>query len=538
MPTGTKRPVVLIIRDGWGSNPHPEWNHANAVFLGNTPVDDRLMAEYPHALIRTCGEDVGLPAGIMGNSEVGHQNIGAGRIVDQEIMRISRTIRDGSFFENPVLNDAFAFAAKNNADVHIIGLCSDAGVHSALEHLDALIELAQRKNFPGDRVFIHAFGDGRDSPPESGVEYLQRIEAKCTELGAGRVASVVGRYYAMDRDNRWDRVETAYHLLTEGQGRKATSAEAAYRNYYANPSEPSRHGDEFIEATAICPDGQTPLTTIQNGDAVIFFNYRGDRPRELTRAFTFDTFPYVDDAGKTQGFDRPQKLDLFFATMTGYEQGLPVQVIFEKPPKMENIFGQCISDHGLKQFRIAETEKYPHVTFFFNDYRDAPFPGEDWKIIPSPRDVTTYDQKPQMSALEVTDEVVDRINSGQYDTIILNYANGDMVGHTANIAAAVKAVETVDACVGRVVKAVQARGGALIVTADHGNCEQLIHPDTGGPHTAHTTYDVECIVVDDRFKNAKLRTDGRLADIAPTALHMIGLDQPAAMTGQSLLPRD
>jgi len=393
--------------------------------------------------------------------------------------------------------------------------------------------------FPGDRVFVHAFSDGRDSPPDAGITYIQQVEAQLKKLGVGRVASVIGRYYAMDRDNRWDRVEKAYRLLTEGKGYKARTASEAFQHYYDNPTEASRKGDEFVEPTAVCPDGATPLATVQDGDSVIFFNFRGDRPRELTKAFTFDTFPFVgkekDGTQKEQGFDRGAKLDVYYATMTAYEHGLPVHVIFPKVDKMPNIFGQYIADRGLRQFRCAETEKFPHVTFFFNDYRDEPFPGEDRQIVASPRDVTTYDQKPEMSAPGVTKVMLEAIESGTYDAIILNYANGDMVGHTGNLEAAIKAVETVDHCVGAVAAAVQKQGGMLIVTADHGNCEQMIDPQTGRPHTAHTTYDVEAILVDDAVKGAQLHTGGRLADLMPTALAMMGLEQPAAMTGRSLL---
>lgn len=539
MPQIRKRPFVLIVRDGWGANPYPEWNHANAVYLAKTPIDDWLMATYPHVLIHTSGEDVGLPDGVMGNSEVGHQNIGAGRIVDQELMRITRTIRDGSFYAKPVLCGAYARARETGGKVHIMGLCSDAGVHSVLAHLYACVEAGRRMQFPGDRVFIHAFTDGRDSPPDAGVTFIRQIEEQLRAIGVGRIASVVGRFYAMDRDNRWDRVEAAYRLLTEGRGRKARSAVEACEHYYAHPSDANRRGDEFIEPAAVCPDGHQPLATVQDGDSVIFFNFRGDRPREITRALTFDTFPYRapdrDGSEKLHGFERGPKLDLYYATMTAYEKGLPVEVIFPKPVKMANIFGQYLADLGLSQFRCAETEKFPHVTFFFNDYRDEPFPGEDRRIVDSPRDISTYDQKPEMSAPGVTQAMLTAIASGQYDAIVLNYANGDMVGHTGNLPAAIKAVETVDACVGRIVSAMRQQGGTLIVTADHGNCEQMIDPETNRPHTAHTTYDVEAILVDDALKGAKLRTGGRLADLMPTALALMGLAKPPEMTGQSLI---
>lgn len=526
-----KRPLLLIVRDGWGHNPYPEWNKANAVHLANTPVDDRLMATYPNVLIHTSGEDVGLPDGVMGNSEVGHQNIGAGRVVDQEIMRITKAIRDGSFFENPRLCGAVEHCKNTNGNLHVMGLSSNAGVHSVLPHAYALFELAKQHGLGSGSILFHAFGDGRDTPPTSGIGLIREVEARMKEIGVGRVATVIGRYYAMDRDNRWDRVEKAYRLLTKSEGKRVSTAEAAFREYYDHPTEASRKGDEFIEATVVgepCP--------IKTGDAVVFFNFRGDRPRELTRAFTFDTFPYEEDTSKRQGFERGPKIEnLYYCTMCEYETGLPVEVAFPRPPKMVNILGAYASSLGLKQFRCAETEKYPHVTFFFNDYRNEPFDGEDRTLVPSPRDVATYDRKPEMSAYGVTDEMLSRIESDRYDLFILNYANGDMVGHTGNLDAAIKAVETVDECVGRVVDAVLKKGGSAIVTADHGNCEQMIDPETGGPHTAHTTYGVDLIVVDDRFKGKTLREGGRLADIAPTLLAMRGIDQPSEMTGISLL---
>lgn len=538
MPKFEKRPIVLIVRDGWGHNPYPEWNKANAVYLGQTPNTDRLMAGYPHTLIHSSGEDVGLPVGTMGNSEVGHQNIGAGRIVDQEVMRITRRIRDGSFFENPALCAAADRAVQTGGTVHIMGLYSDIGVHSVLEHLYAVVELCKRRGVQGDRIVIHAFGDGRDSPPDSGIEYNRQVEAKLRDIGAGRIGSVVGRFYAMDRDNRWDRVEKAYRMLVFGEGRRAPSAEEAFRHYYDHPTSGNMTGDEFIEPTWVCPDGREPAT-IRDGDSVVFFNFRGDRPREITKAFVLDTFPFrardKDGTEKTFGFDRGRKLDLFYATLTAYETGLPVNVAYEKPPKMKGLIGEYMGTLGLRQFRCAETEKFPHVTFFFNDYRDEPFPGEDRQLVASPRDIQTYDQKPQMSAFEVTDVMVKAVESGRYDLMVLNYANGDMVGHTGVLEAAIKAVEAVDTCVGRVVAAVQKMGGALVITADHGNCEQMIDPATGGPHTAHTTYDVDLLVVDDRFKGKPLREGGRLADIAPTLLHMMALDPPKEMEGTSLL---
>ncbi len=526
-----KRPLVLIVRDGWGSNPFPQWDKANAVKLAKHPVDDKLMAEYPHVLIHTSGFDVGLPEGTMGNSEVGHQNIGAGRIVDQESVRITKEIRNGEFFDNGEMNNAVSNALKNGTNLHLFGIVSDAGVHGLLEHLYGCLELCKRRGL--SRVFLHAFTDGRDSSPNAGIEYIRQAEAKMNQIGVGRVASVSGRYWAMDRDNRWQRVEKAYRAIVFGDGPRFRSAEEAIAYYYGHPTEPSMSGDEFITPSVICDDGHTPRALLGSGDSIIFYNYRGDRPRELTKAFVLPEF---------KGFDRGPKLELYYVTMTAYETDLPVHVAYPKPPKMVNTLGEYISNKGLKQFRCAETEKYPHVTFFFNDYRDPPFPGEDRQIIPSPKTLpngqplTTYDQQPEMSAYGICDEVVKRVDSGVYDLIVVNFANGDMVGHTGVLSAAIKAVEVVDVCVGRILQAVQRQGGVALVLADHGNCEQMIDPATGGPHTAHTTYDVEIIVVDDRFKGKKLKTGGRLADVAPTALHMMGLPKPAEMNGISLIP--
>lgn len=531
--TQIRRPVVLIVRDGWGANPYPQWNHANAVYLARKPVDDHLMATYPHVLIHTSGNNVGLPDGVMGNSEVGHQNIGAGRVVEQELMRITGRIHDGSFFENRVIAEAFSRAQENGGFIHVMGLCSDGRVHSDLEHLFAILEFAKRRRFPGERLLIHAFTDGRDTPPRNGLQYLRAVHEQCLTLGVGRIATIVGRYYAMDRDNRWDRIERAYRLLVNGEGREFGDPLEAVEDYYDRP-EPGREGDEFI-APRVIRKRASERTNIRSGDSVIFFNFRGDRPRQLTKAFVLDEFPRVMPDGMRMGFERGPKLDLYFATMTAYESGLPVHVIYDKPPKMRNILGAHLSNLGLHQFRCAETEKYAHVTFFFNDYRDEPFPEEERLLVPSPRDVATYDLKPQMSAYELTDALIERLHSAMDDCVVINYANGDMVGHTGNLRAAVRAVETVDECVGRVVNAVLAAGGALIVTADHGNCEQMIDPATGGPHTSHTTYDVELIVVDDHRRGAVLREGGRLADIAPTILDLMGLEKPVEMSGLCLL---
>ncbi len=539
MTSQQKRPIVLIIRDGWGNNPYPEFQEANAIHLAKTPVDDWLRQNYPHVLIHTSGKNVGLPPGVIGNSEVGHQNIGAGRIVNQELLRISNMIRSGEFSRNEVLLETIAHVKTNRTNLHLMGLASDAGVHSSLEHLYGLLSLAKNNGLETNQVFIHNFSDGRDCQPDLGIQLCEQIKAKLKELSIGRIASVIGRYYAMDRDDRWERVEIAYRLLTEGVGSRVPDAEEAYSDYYKNPDDANRKGDEFIRPTVVVDNKGKPLPRIADGDAVIFYNFRGDRPRELTKAFCLDTFPYQaegkDGVTREMGFKRNCKMSVKFVTMTEYEQGMPVEAAAKKPPKMRNTLGAYVSETGLTQFRCAETEKFPHVTFFFNDYRDEPDKGEERQIIASPREVTTYDQKPEMSAPGVTDEMLRRIASDKYDLMVLNYANGDMVGHTGSLSAAIKAVETVDIGVGKIVNAVLKKGGALIVTADHGNCEQMIDPETGGIHTAHTTYDVDLIVVDDRYSGYKLRTGGRLADIAPTVLRLLGLPQPSEMTGESLI---
>ncbi len=520
MTRPTRRPFVLIVRDGWGHSDHPELAEFDATKVARTPVNDALLSDYPSVLIHTSGEWVGLPEGTMGNSEVGHQNLGAGRVVDQESVRITKSIRIGEFLDNQVANQAVSRAKDRGRKLHLMGLASDIGVHSLLGHVYGILDLCKRRGL--NDVFIHAFTDGRDSPPHSGKGYLEQIVARASDIGVGRIASVTGRYFAMDRDNRWDRVEKAYRLLRWGEGHRAGDGPSAVQAAYDRGET-----DEFVAPTAIAgPDGR-PLATVEDGDSVIFFNFRGDRPREITRAFVLDGF---------DKFDRGAKLDLFYATMSEYEQGLPVRVIFPRPPKMANILGQYLAERGLRQFRCAETEKYAHVTFFFNDYREPPFDGEDRALIPSPT-VATYDLKPEMSARDVTDEVVRRIDSGVYDVVVVNYANCDMVGHSGVMEAAVKAVEAVDAGVGQVLAAVRRQGGVATVTADHGNAEQMFDPTTNGPHTAHTVGDVDLIVVDERLRGrgVRLRRDGTLADVGPTGLELIGLDPPGEMTGRSLL---
>ncbi|MHC4645277.1 MAG: 2,3-bisphosphoglycerate-independent phosphoglycerate mutase [Planctomycetota bacterium] len=512
------RPFVLIIRDGWGYNPNPDEDKSNAIKCAKVPVDNMLMAEYPHCLIHTSGADVGLPDGTMGNSEVGHQNIGAGRIVPQESVRISTAIRNGSFFENKEFLNLIKSVKDHNGKMHLLGLCSDIGVHSLLDHLYGLLELAKR-NAVKD-VFIHAFTDGRDSPPDSGAGYIADIEKKAGEIGVGKIASVMGRFYAMDRDSRWDRVQKAFECMTAGKGHKAASAAQAVATSYEREIT-----DEFIEPTCILNEQNEPTAFIEDGDGVIFFNFRGDRPREITRAFIEPDF---------REFVRPKKPDVFYVCTTEYDATFATPVAFAKPPKMKNILGAYWGSLGLRQFRCAETEKYAHVTFFFNDYTEKPFAGEDRQIVPSPR-VRTYDLKPEMSAYEVADIVLQRLDSNKYDIVVVNFANPDMVGHTGVLSAAVKAAEAVDECVGRILDKVGSMGGRAMITADHGNFEKMWDTEKNQPHTAHTVGDVPLIIVDDRYKGANLREGGRLADVGPTLLDMMELPQPEEMTGKSLL---
>jgi 2,3-bisphosphoglycerate-independent phosphoglycerate mutase len=542
-------PCVLIVRDGWGQSPHPARDATNAIARASTPVDARLAAEYPRTLIRTSGEDVGLPVGpdgpVMGNSEVGHQNIGAGRIVDQELMRITNAIRRGDLATHPVLRSAVEHIGRTGGSLHYLGLVSDGQVHSDLAHLLALVDFAKEAGVPAGRLWIHAITDGRDTAPQSSPGYLRTVEAHLAGVGIGAIASVVGRFYAMDRDHRWERVQAAYECLTSlsgpGAARTAPSALAAVESYYAAPSDPSRGGDEFVLPTQVGADAAAIAAgRIKAGDAVLFFNFRGDRPREITKAFVLDDAAWRTVEGAKPGvggFDRGARIGgLFFATLAEYETGLPVEVVFRRPAKMKHILGEWLSIHGVRQFRCAETEKFPHVTFFFNDYREEPFDGESRVIVPSPKDVATYDLKPEMSAAGVRDAVLARLAAADCEpVIIVNFANGDMVGHTGSLAAATKAVEVVDACVGAIVDAALARGGSAIVTADHGNAEEMWDARANCPHTAHTNYAVPCSVAGAAFKGRALRADGRLGDLAPTLLEMIGLSQPAEMTGKSLL---
>ena len=522
-PMPPHSPLVLLVRDGWGTSPITRLDASNAIKRARTPVCTALARDYPSTLIATSGFDVGLPEGTMGNSEVGHQNIGAGRIVDQESVAITKQVRNGQFLDNPTLVAAVQHAIDRKSDLHLMGIVSDAGVHGQLEHLFGCLALAQAKGLA--RVYLHAFTDGRDTPPTSGLGYVKQIEERMRDLGVGKIATVSGRFFAMDRDNRWPRVERCYRALADGVGPHFKSAGVAVETYYAHPESSNTTGDEFVPPSIVTDAEGRPLATIKDGDSVIFYNYRGDRPREITKAFVLDDF---------DGFAR-RKLDIRFTTMTAYEVGLPVHVAYPKPPKMSNILGQYLSDLGLEQFRCAESEKFPHVTFFFNDYRESPYPGETRVEVPSRKDVATYDLVPEMSAAGITDAVVGAIASKRYALIVVNYANTDMVGHTGNLNAAIRAAETVDASVGRVMDALRAVGGVALIFADHGNAEQMVDPVTGGPHTAHTTYPVEIIAVDDRLRGRTLREAGRLADVAPTALSMMGLAVPGEMTGTSLI---
>ncbi len=513
-----KRPCVLIIRDGWGYNPDRSEDNYNAALRAEAPVDRMLMSQYPNCLIHTYGEYVGLPDGTMGNSEVGHQNIGAGRVVPQESVRLTHAVRDGSFFKNEEFLKMVRFVKEHNGRVHFMGLCSDIGVHSLLGHLYGLLELAKRNDLKD--VFIHAFTDGRDSPPDSGLGYVTAVEEKAKEIGAGRIASVMGRFYAMDRDSRWDRVQKAFEALRLGKGLKARSAREAVQSSYDK-----KVTDEFIEPTCIVDEHNEPIGTINDGDGIVFFNFRGDRTRELTRAFVMPDF---------KEFPRSSPPNVYFVCMTEYDATIPAPVAFTKPAKMKNILAAYWGENGITQFRCAETEKYAHVTFFFNDYTETPFPGEDRQIVPSPK-VRTYDLKPEMSAIEVGNVVLARLDTNKYDAMVVNFANPDMVGHTGDLNAAVRAAEVVDQCVGKILEKVKALGGAAIITADHGNFEKMIDGNPDTPHTAHTVGDVPLIIFDDRYLGRKLRDGGTLADIAPTMLEVMGLPQPPEMTGRSLL---
>lgn len=509
-----KKLTALMILDGFGFS---EDETGNAIRNAGIPFVRGLKSEYPHTLVGASGMDVGLPQGQMGNSEVGHLNIGAGRIVYQELTRITKDIDDGGFFEKQEFIDAMENAKKNGKKLHTYGLISDGGVHSHNEHLYALLKMAKQRGL--DNVYIHCFMDGRDVPPDSGLGFIEALEAKIKEIGIGQIATVMGRYYAMDRDNRFERVQKAYAAMVTGEGLHAASAVQAMRQSY-NKGEM----DEFVKPTVIMK-GEAPVAAIGEGDSVIFFNFRPDRAREITRTFIDKDF---------SGFERDY-FNVHYVCMTQYDKTFENVTVAYKPQTLDNTFGEYLAKNGKRQFRIAETEKYAHVTFFFNGGVEKPNEGEDRYLIPSPK-VATYDLKPEMSAYEVADEAVKHIESGEYDVMILNFANPDMVGHTGVLEAAVKAVTAVDACVAKVVGSILKMGGDVLITADHGNSEKM-YDENGGPFTAHTTNPVPLILVGERYKNASLKSGGRLADLAPTLLDMMGLETPAQMTGHSLIEK-
>ena len=514
MPKASKSPVVLIILDGWG---YRESTDGNAIATGHTPVMDSLWASYPRTLIHTSGKAVGLPGGQMGNSEVGHINIGAGRVVKQELMRITDAVEDGSLLSNRALLQVCSEVRSRNGKLHLIGLCSDGGVHSHLDHLFGLLNLAKAEEITD--VCIHAITDGRDTNPKSGVKYLQQIEEAIAQIGVGKIVTISGRYYAMDRDRRWDRVKRAYDVLTSNKIDRETSAAEAIEASYEQDIT-----DEFVNPTRIAAGAVEP------GDGIIFYNFRPDRARQLSWAFMDPKF---------DGFEREPIQPLSFVTFTQYDPELPVKVAF-KPQNLNNILGEVIAERGLRQLRTAETEKYAHVTYFFNGGLEEPFPGEDRELIPSPM-VATYDKQPEMSAQELTDRTIAALEKGIYSLVVMNYANPDMVGHTGMLNAAVQAIETVDHCLGQLLVAIGKVGGTVLITADHGNAE-LMWDENGQPWTAHTTNPVPLILIEGEGakifghgNQVNLRENGCLADLAPTILEILQIAQPPEMTGRSLI---
>lgn len=513
----TDRVCMLMILDGCGIRPQRE---NNAIAMAKTPNLDALKARYPHTQLLASGEAVGLPGGIMGNSEVGHLNIGAGRIVYQDLMRINVAIRDRSFFENPVLKATLqTIRSTKGSRLHLMGLVSNGGVHSDIQHLFALLDMARQNSI--QQVFVHAILDGRDTPPDSGMGFVKQLKEHICKHNYGDIASVCGRFYAMDRDKRWDRIEKAYRLYTQGTGTPETDPVEAVKRAYGRGET-----DEFVTPVAIADKGGHPIGVLQDGDGVIFFNFRADRAREISSALA------LPEAGDIP-FDRSSMPALStYVCMTRYDEHFPFPVAFG-PEHLRDILGEVVSREGIRQLRIAETEKYAHVTYFFNGGEEKPFDLEDRCLIPSPRDVPTYDYKPEMSAPAVAEEVLKRLESRQYGLVVLNFANMDMVGHTGILPAAIRAVETVDGCVGKIADCIRSMGGVLMVTADHGNAETMVD-ENGTPHTAHTLNPVPFILVDETRIGAKLR-EGILADIAPTILQVMGIHQPSAMTGKSLL---
>ncbi|HBV86782.1 MAG TPA: 2,3-bisphosphoglycerate-independent phosphoglycerate mutase [Desulfosporosinus sp.] len=508
------KPLFLIILDGWGCRDNAE---GNAIAQASIPNFKRLEKEYPYTTLQPSGEAVGLPSGQMGNSEVGHLNIGAGRVVYQELTRIFKAIQDGTIFENPVLIEAMDHARIHNKGLHLMGLLSDGGVHSHILHLFALLEMAKKQGV--QNVYIHVILDGRDVLPQSAKDYIVQLEEKIQELGVGKIASVSGRYYVMDRDERWERLEKGYRAIVYGEGKHAAGALSAVEFSYD-----TRVTDEFVLPTVIDDQDGKPVGLVQEGDSVLFYNFRSDRAREITRAFVDEEFP---------GFQRPNRPKVHFVCMTQYDETIPAPVAFPQQ-NLDNTLGEVLSDHGLKQLRIAETEKYAHVTFFFNGGLEEPYPSEERILIPSPK-VATYNLQPEMSAMEITQTVLEQLRESDYDVIILNFANPDMVGHTGVFDATVKAVETVDQCLGHIYEAIQKMNATLIVTADHGNAEEKVDPKTLFPITAHSCNCVPFILVDDKLKGQELRSDGALCDVAPTILKLLQIPVPKEMTGKSLL---
>ncbi|MEN6349179.1 MAG: 2,3-bisphosphoglycerate-independent phosphoglycerate mutase [Syntrophomonas sp.] len=511
-----KEPLVLMILDGWGNRAAcPD----NAVVQANPDNFYALRKKYPSTQLRCSGKDVGLPAGQMGNSEVGHLNMGSGRIVFQEITRISNAIEDKSFYTNAEFIKAIEYAVQNDGAVHLMGLLSDGGVHSHIEHLYALLRLCKMKSV--ERVFIHGYLDGRDVGPQSAELYIKDVLEKTKEIGIGKIATLSGRFYGMDRDKHWDRVQRSYEAMVSGEGKKAPNPAAAIQGSYE-----ARVTDEFVEPVVIIDQDAQPLGLIKDGDSLIFFNFRADRARQISRAFTDKEF---------DAFDRKVKPDIYYLCFTQYDVTIDAPVAFP-PQNLENTMGEVLAENKLRQLRIAETEKYAHVTFFFNGGVEEPNPGEDRVLIPSPA-VATYNLKPEMSAGEVTARVIEELERDYYDVVIMNYANPDMVGHTGVLEAAIKAVKTVDECLVQVVNCVLEKKGCIIITADHGNCEMMVCPETGDPFTAHTTDLVPFILVSDRYKDKKLREDALLCDIAPTMLELLGLKVPQEMTGKSIISK-
>jgi 2,3-bisphosphoglycerate-independent phosphoglycerate mutase len=508
---GNKRPVALIILSGFGWSPDEQ---SNAIAKARTPFLDQYFSRYKSALLQASGEAVGLPPYQSGNSEISHLILGSGQTLPLDVRRIDEAIQTGAFFENPALISAID-SSKRHA-LHLIGLVSDGSVHSLNSHLYALLRMAAERG--AENVFVHAFTDGRDTPPRSAKGFIAELSGKMRELGVGRIASLCGRYYAMDRDNRWDRIERAYRAMAEGKGEQSTDPMAAIDEAY-------EHGvaDEFLEPVVFTHDDGTPLATIRSGDSVIFFNFRADRARQLTRAFTGLNF---------DRFERERIPDLHFATFTQYDRSVTTPIVFP-PIALKGTLAEVFEQHGLKHMRIAETEKYAHVTYFFNAGIEKPFPGESRVMVPSPA-VATYDLRPEMSAFKVTDKICRALDEGENDVYIINFANGDMVGHTGNLKAAIEAIEAVDLCLGWVIGTIERIKGAAIVTADHGNCELMTDPDTTHPHTAHTNNPVPLILCDPTYQG-DLQKEGALGDVAPTLLALLGIEKPEEMTGQSLL---